>query len=658
MTAFDVLNQWMKYSQYDPDRKRFNLLDSSYDLHRYNKSIEELVRDYDPTGSLAVLMAKTICESLLQSKKVSLYQVLTDPDYLTETRAIWELFSSPEVKELERQYLDTMDKLIEQVTGHKMMGLRDDDQARNTLASAIYTVVDQLRIGPGGCNADLFMRGGVFQPITKFSTHIHVFERLAECLLALETASDGMYLCYISESGTASGYFGFFLKSSGNLLSINERPDEVYIGQHKRSRNARWSESKKYDLFPYQYLFSFEEHDYKGYATKHIIDVDKLSFLNLEPDAYIPLLLGMVMLSQKYAGKTLDDMPLKLVDSLLKVNILSPAREDLALAVPSTSALVTAHEAFTLDFTPETVLDGSLACRFDDTANPESSYLETGHFRNRNQFMVDMYGKGFTFDPAALLLSNQHLRLKAPGLAGNEEQLPNSECVGTPQRLAMQAYLSVRQQLAEYMRDRIYEEYAAFGGLEAVKKWWQAALERHAEDIYKLIAARYQAIQSGEEVSPWPGQRCLKPGLNNRISFSQGSYPNGEGISPEWVLNYNGGNRIAPVYHCPITGAKVSLFFTFKLLNWQEMELLLGEEVPKIVKGWQYDGHSCDGNPLLDATDPVEGVGTPFEKYQSSNHRYSEHVSAFSLGQAFFDFRFSVGFSKRGIKQLVKKYPA
>lgn len=109
----------------------------------------------------------------------------------------------------------------------------------------------------------------------------------------------------------------------------------------------------------------FSEHDYKGYATKHIIDEDKLSFMELGSDAYMPLILAMVMLNQKYVGRVLDDLPLIYVDSLMPVNLQHIESGSQALMIPSDSAIALSHREFQLDFTPEKVLDGLLADRYN-----------------------------------------------------------------------------------------------------------------------------------------------------------------------------------------------------------------------------------------------------------------------------------------------------
>lgn len=160
------------------------------------------------------MYAKNICRELLQEKKLTLFEALTELDKYQETKEIWDMFSSQEVRDIEDVYLNAVDKLVQQVTGTKMLGQRDTDTERDTFFASVDAVVEELHIGVGGCNEELYRRGGEFKPVGKFSTHIHVFHRLADCLISLESAADGIYLCYIAEHGSAAGYFGFYLKSN------------------------------------------------------------------------------------------------------------------------------------------------------------------------------------------------------------------------------------------------------------------------------------------------------------------------------------------------------------------------------------------------------------------------------------------------------------
>ena len=94
----EILERWAQYTKFDPGQTRFNLLTSEYTLNRCNKRIQELLSNYDPSGTLAVVYAKNICRELLQEKKLTLFDALTELDKYQETKEIWEMFSSQEVR--------------------------------------------------------------------------------------------------------------------------------------------------------------------------------------------------------------------------------------------------------------------------------------------------------------------------------------------------------------------------------------------------------------------------------------------------------------------------------------------------------------------------------------------------------------------------------
>lgn len=91
MTTFEILERWAQYTKFDPEQTRFNLLTSEYTLNRCNKRIQELLNNYDPSGTLAVVYAKNICRELLQEKKLTLFEALTELDKYQETKEIWDM---------------------------------------------------------------------------------------------------------------------------------------------------------------------------------------------------------------------------------------------------------------------------------------------------------------------------------------------------------------------------------------------------------------------------------------------------------------------------------------------------------------------------------------------------------------------------------------
>lgn len=643
MEVKDILSYWRAFTAPNTEHEGSSLMRCSLELSLCNKRIEEMLQTYDRSGNVAAIYAKAKFAALLKERSVRLYDVFSQPEAFEALNNMWKLFNGEEMRTVELMYLDMIQNFVQQATG-TMLGTRNMETEQATLMESICSVVEELRIAPGACNEDLYRRGGAFLPIQKVSTHIQVYPHLGECLIDLEQAPDGAYVCYISDDGSVDGYFGFFLKSNGNLLSVNERIDEPYPGAHSSRRNGCWSDTKKYRLFPYTQIITFSEPDYPGEAKRKNIDQGKLDFLALGPDVYLPMLLALSILSKRYEGCTFENVPLVYTDTLMPVNISAAlASGKPGLAVPADSTIALNHRAFTVDFTPEAVLDGSLGWRYNSASNHGGFRYSCGVFNNKNQMMVDMYGAGFQFDPAALLKSDS---LALPKGAA-EEHRPVGEFVGTRKRMEMLAYYNVRRQLADYMRERIHEAYVAFGGVDAVRKWWKDTLLRHIDAIHAMAVQRFsEAGATSTSQLPF------------KIQFAESSDPHAVGVSWDFVLSPDDGEFRHPKYRCPITGASVSYIFGFHPATWTDLANLIGEELPKIVVGWKAAGHTSSGNSLLDACDAVDSVGTPFETGQSACPLYGVEPSPYQdrIGPAVFNFAFAVGYSKSGMNKLMKEY--
>lgn len=650
MEVKDILRHWRAFTEPNNEQEGSSLLRCSLELSLCNQRIEEMLQTYDHSGNVAAVYAKAKFVALLKERSVRLYDIFSQPEAFEKLSRMWGMFTSQEMRTVELMYLDMIHNFVQQATG-TMLGTRNMAAEQTTLMESICAVVEELRIAPGACNEDLYRRGGTFLPIQKVSTHIQVYPRLGECLIALEQAPDGAYVCYISDDGSVDGYFGFFLKSNGNLLSVNERIDEPYPGARSNRRNGCWSSTKKYRLFPYTQVITFSEPDRPGEAKRKNIVQEKLDFLTLGPDAYMPMLLALSILSKRYEGCTSEDVPLVYTDALMPINISATiASGKPGLAVPANDVIVLNHRELTMDFTPEAVLDGSLAWRYSmENNNSKCTKMRAryncGVFNNKNQMMVDMYGAGFQFDPAALLKSDD---LALPE-GDTEKHRPVGEFVGPRERMEMLAYYNVRRQLADYMRERIHDEYVAFGGVDAVRKWWKDALLRHTDTIHTMVVRRFSEVSARQETTSQ---------LPFKVRFAECCDPHAVGVSWDFVLSPDDGKFLHPKYRCPITGASVSYIFGFHPATWTDLANLIGEELPKIVVGWKAAGHDSSGNSLLDACDAVDSVGTPFEPGQSACPLYGVELSPYRdrIGPAVFNFAFAVAYSKSGMKKLIKQY--
>lgn len=628
MTYLDILEKWAIYSGYDRKQTSFNLLSVDYEMHRVGKYIEMLLSEYDPSGMLAVIYAKIQFENLLKKTKISLWDILKSPECFQEEKEMYEIFNMPAITAAENEFIGRLNQIYLKITEGKLIG--EDGEQREQLLKSIETVVESIK----KCNVDLFLKGGKIHDVRNISTKLHIFNTLSECLLSIENAQDGMYFCFIKVGNSADCFFSFFLKSNGTIISVNDRIDEAYIGQHRNARNGRWTEGKVDGIFPYNYIFQYSEHDYKGYATQYEIDEEKLDLYNLGIPVFMPIVISMLLIILKYSDKDIE-MPMHYLDSFLPEN--REKIESHELMVIGESSLACGHNAVDISFDNQKIISGEYAEEFQWENG--RNYKETGSYSNYNQFMVDLWGEGFVFDESAVF-SNNHVAC----LMDKEAKTYVPEFVGTEKRLRLQVYKEARLQLATYMNDRIYEAWVAFGKTQAIKEWYRTALLNNKEFLYQMMMDYEADIESGEKKTITLGWR--RPGEINIYIIRDSKYPEGTLLNHEDLL---GCERIGHEWKwiSDVNGCTCNLWFVIAPQTWKDLEYLTGTEVPKIVKGWNVDGHSYSGNPLLDSCDPVDTVKTPFE-HQSYEHDDRWYGS-------YYPFKFAFGFSKSGWKQIKKE---
>lgn len=644
-----ILDEWAKYSEYDPEQRQFNLCSANYEFHQTGKRIEEILSEFDPTGAFAVIKAKLSFENVMKSSKINVYEILANPEILAEERRMHMLFQSDAVKEVEKTLFERINFIYASATGKKLIGELKQEDAAPVLFECIDGVTDQIK----RCQTDLYKKGGIVEPIRHISTKINVFPTLSVCLATLEGAKDGLYICYIDEGGSADGYFGFFFVNNGNLFSVNDRVDEAVQGMHRHARNARWTEGKQDSIFPYGTL-SYGQYDHLGYATQYRIDEGNLSFDVLQQRELYPLIVAIVLLSGKYVGSEMNE-PLKYVDSLLPANTNLLPEGNFALMKTEPGSIAAGHRQLDFSFGVGKVLDGSYSSEFDYGNSGKRG--EAGFFKNQNQYMVDLWGKGFRYPAQDLMKSDSGNVALLLDKQASVDDLPPAEFVGTEKRMRTQAYYRVRKLLAGYMREQIHGAWIAYGGHAAVKAWYQKALEDNREALIQKALLWYAGYVNGYNESR--GRNYCSSGGGILVSCKEKeSYPdevrygiyNGTVID-EWKDRY---------ICLQNPNAQANTFITFKPMDWHGIELLAGTELPDIVKGW-VRRRNCIGNRNLDITDAVEEVGTPYDD-EVAKHIYNEDDAWTNNKKGNirycngFAFTCVMGFSKRGLNALLKEH--
>lgn len=654
MTLSDIIALWMKHTEYDPDRKSFRLGSMISEAHTCTKLMSKLTNEYDNSGMLAVLYARSCYDEMLDDYRVYLSEFVKDKEAIQEYWAMWDAFNSPVIKAAEDKLVNMFNNLVAKVSGSKLLGEGNREDDLKLLYASVQKVTESLC----KCKVESFLKGAPsLGNLEHISSVIEVFPTLAQYLRVVENRVDGVYIAYISQYGNAGGYFTFILKSNGNIISLNDRIDEAYVGQHGNCRNGRWQEAALFDLFPYDEILDFSSRDYKGYATKWTVKETEdngipLKILNQE--SYMAILLALILIIGKYSNRDVTDVTHKIVDTLLtsNLNLLEEHCDTTALVPVGSSALVAYANEWKPEISTDIVLEKDYGLQFnwDAGKNKGRNHEETGTFRGFNQDFVDWYGDDFVLDTTKIMYTPDRL-----AITDGSTSMKYAEFVGTPAKFEMEVYRQGRKQLAEHITARMLREFEEFGGHEAVMKWYYDLVLRNKDRLIQLAVDKWQEIMIDKTDHNYERSFCWVPCSTTLKTTIQETYEHyqllNHSVNAPQELKGWGTDKYAEKWKCPITDTTANVWFHFLPCSYKEIERIFDIEVPKVLKGYTItspvDGFA-KGNSILSSTDAVADIDHIYTS-QSSTARLIMGRTPSSK------FEFSVGLSKRGLNKLLKE---
>lgn len=257
-----ILNEWASVLEFNPDQRSFDLGNFSLDIHIAGETMKKLINQFDDSGEISVLYAKQFYMDYLKHVSIKLFDLFQDDsDDLKIFRNLYRTMNGVEVESIEQKWFIAVYRILKKL-GIYLIADKFD-------TSVLYDAVECITKDITKCNIDVFGKGARSKNNEPFiyGTTIRSFNTMAECILDLSSSSNGIYLCYISLNNKPDGYFTYIYKCENTLVSINDRVNESFRGQHNKSRNNRWMEYKCYNLFPYDIIEYGDDRDYKGYAT-------------------------------------------------------------------------------------------------------------------------------------------------------------------------------------------------------------------------------------------------------------------------------------------------------------------------------------------------------------------------------------------------------
>lgn len=628
----ETINQYFDFCGYDPEQKSFTF--ERYEMHSTCKMIEELLDKYDANGIISMIYLKKHFDKYIKALRYHAYDLLSGKIDISKEQKIFNVLNSNIYTDVENQFINTIKTVVARMDDKLLIGNDEEyeQQMVNVVVDSICAVVESIK----KLKMRVFLKGNSSIIIDEFYTKLLVYKSLSQCLLDLEGAKDNtIYLVYIANGNTNNGFFGFFIKSNGWLLSFDEKYDEAYIGQSNMLRSGRViSDNKAWDIFPYD-LIKTSAPDYKGYYTKYEIDEDKTDFRNMGIENWIPSFIAMLFLTKKLEGIDLSKQEILYVDSLLKKNIQKLEGIDASnQLMVCDKSLILAQNDLSFNINREDVLKGNIS-KFNQSGKIDEKLFVDSYIDE----IIKDYGYDYELDEKDILSTDSYL------LLGDNSSNATFEFIGTKEELELQAFHKERNNLYKLCKKNIENE---FNGLfkedyprlanypnDRCEQWFYDRCKENRQAIVSLVIEWLKKTPQeniGEVVLC--GERCYDEKTLKEMDFveiAKTKYFGGicindfEGKEPIDFFN----------------GKKCNVIFRVKALGGIGIKKLVNTEIPKLMKHYISErsslfGMFSKGNSILSYTDPMADIKTPFEGKRTH-------------------FFITVGFSKSSLNKLLKK---
>ena len=624
-----ILNEWASVLEFNPDQKSFDLGNFSLDIHIAGETIKKLIEKFDESGELSVLYAKHFYMNYLKHLSIKLFDLFeSDSDDLKIYHNLYNTMRSEDVRKIEDRWVVAVSTILNRLRIYLLANKFD--------TSVLYSNISDIVSDITKCNVDVFGKCDITHSNFIYCTTIQIFNTLAECILNLSSSSDGMYLCYISLDGKPDGYFTYIYKCGSTMISINDRVNESYRGQHNKSRNNRWMEYKGYNIFPYKLIEYGDERDYKGYATSMKLSKDVSLSLGDQGIDASKIILTMIILQNFIENKMdFDEYELSYSDVLLNANrselFDSHAAE---LMVVKNNEVVDYHATVDFKISKDDII---LGLDESDPIVSNNKYSDFKHSKDVSEDVKDLC-PDFKFDPHELLTIREN---------------SSKEFIGTYSKMREQAYMEARNDYSRYCRRKIAQEYLDFGGMSSIRDWFESAIRVHINDVKNAAVRKYTSgTRNGFDAYSQITDDDFMYSI--RVDFDDTSY-----LGPTcdtYLCNRELGDRRWR-YTCPITGSAANVWIEFKIRSANDLCQMLGvdlSELPRILQKFKSD-RDYHTNNLLNPHDPLSVVGSPIEDIMWNSDEMKEVRNELNESKyANHTLRCCIGFSKRGLNKLVK----
>lgn len=600
---------------------------TDYRLQKVNKKIEEIIQ-VDSSGSLAVIYLKDFFyQEYTNNIKYSLSDLLDNKyeDNINDFKKIHALFSESEHDSL--QFIKKLSLLSTTSSDVKLLGEEID---YTKIYSYISSVLEEYK----KLNKDIHSGGSLINKELSISSKIKVVKAYAQALLEVENSTDGIYLYYI-ENSLMDGYFAIIIKSNDSILSVNDRLNEVYPGQHVRSRTGRYSEDKAFNIFPYDEVLVFTDGGYKqsnakfsvGHKAIHENDETFLYINNLSEESRLKLFMTVWFTLLQYEGKILDNSKTVFVDSLLKqsTQFLLENKQQYSLTIKDDSTLLSSH-VNVISIENE---DADYFKSFENTVKMGLAKKKTASFDNDvsekseySTYLINRYAQDWQPNKSNIIKQDRLLLTMQDSADSLNTPM---EFVATKEDMNKYYFWSMRRQLAEHIKNKIDERVAKYGNEYKLSEMLYDACRNNINNIIKDIGNIVRENADNEKsIESLRGKL-----LSEKVYIDDANDKSVYGKYRE-LLNRD--------EICPITGSHATIFVKYIFRDLKQFDTVINKYKVGIddLIDLKFMSTGYTGNNILDMTDAVAEIRRPFENTVYST--YSVYVKM----------------SKRGLNTLLK----
>lgn len=547
MTISDIISKWTEITSDD------------YSNYVCSKLVKQLLSSYDTEGRISLLVLREDAEERLKNLSIDLWSLFNgSDDSIKKYKELYDIFNNNEVQVLEKSLVDSLHKMFSSVVGVELLedSLGDASKLHINLRDVIVDI-EKLKL-------DIYRKSDAPLRVSRFNRNLYTFNSLGEAILAIDSLGDGCYITFINVNYTSDSYFAIFIKDGANLVSLNDRIDEEYPGQHRilNQRNGRWASDKRCNLFPYDSLLDYSDYCSKGCAMTFrvkegfnenegdgaVIPLSKLHAGN----GYESLMLGLVLIKQKFNDLVLQG-EVKVPDSLIP-SVVGLEKYELALKNEGVKNLPAVQN-----------FECSIAEIFDE------AYVEK----------ICEKSEIASFYKSELQVNIEELKLC--GLDGIQAR---PEYVGSLDRLQKGYEYLIKDQMASEIEESLKDWYRSFD----MTKWLTDSMKEHAE----LLLRNCLKVYSKESLS----------GVHAKIVGGRGK-PD-DYIRWSRVVNKKTDDNMCI---CPLSGGTATMFFIFSIESADGLHTMFGPE--RFIRELETWGKRSNENPLLNMVDPFKTLRHP-----------------------------------------------